>query len=144
MDALICHNEFMKNYLISQGFNYERIVCLEIFDYLSNVQRIQPTKGEEPSIAIAGNLAYGKSRYIYDIFKGGKNSSLKVHLYGNCFDEGQSSKNMIYHGSFKPEELPKYLKGDFGLVWDGISAETCAGNTGEYLKYNNHIYQFLL
>lgn len=44
---------------------------------------------------------------------------------------------MIWHGSFKPEDLPSELKGDFGLVWDGTSAETCAGNTGEYLKYNN-------
>lgn len=44
---------------------------------------------------------------------------------------------MIYHGSFSPEDLPEHLEGAFGLVWDGTSAETCIGNTGEYLKYNN-------
>ena len=25
----------------------------------------------------------------------------------------------------------------FGLVWDGNSADTCSGNTGDYLRYNN-------
>ena len=28
------------------------------------------------------------------------------------------------------------LKGAFGLVWDGESIKTCAGNYGEYLRYN--------
>ena len=44
---------------------------------------------------------------------------------------------MIYVGSFKPEELPGHLKGRFGLVWDGPQANTCAGNTGNYLRYND-------
>ncbi|MBT3589086.1 MAG: hypothetical protein HN507_10605, partial [Flavobacteriaceae bacterium] len=25
----------------------------------------------------------------------------------------------------------------FGLVWDGVSTETCSGQYGAYLKYNN-------
>ena len=29
------------------------------------------------------------------------------------------------------------MEGSFGLVWDGISVETCAGVYGEYLKVNN-------
>lgn len=29
------------------------------------------------------------------------------------------------------------MHGDFGLVWDGDSADACAGNTGAYLRYNN-------
>lgn len=40
---------------------------------------------------------------------------------------------MIWHGSFKPEESPEHLQG----VWDGDSVDTCAGNTGAYLRYNN-------
>lgn len=92
---------------------------------------------EHPSISIAGNLAIGKCAYIYRIFEKGSNKKLMVHLYGNHYQEDKSHPNMHYHGSFPPAELPKQLKGSFGLVWDGISAGTCAGNTGEYLKYNN-------
>ena len=44
---------------------------------------------------------------------------------------------MIYKGSFKPDEVPGVLEGSFGLVWDGNTASTCGGNTGEYLRYNN-------
>lgn len=136
-DAIICHNEHMRQYLIGEGFAPEKLVNLEIFDYLSDIRRVQPDKGECPSIAIAGNLAMGKCKYIYDICTDGHNTNLDIHLYGNNYEDDKAVSNMIYHGSFKPEELPGHLVGDFGLVWDGMSAETCAGNTGEYLKYNN-------
>ena len=33
--------------------------------------------------------------------------------------------------------IPSKLKADFGLVWDGDSVDTCAGDTGRYLLYNN-------
>lgn len=136
-DKIICHNKYMKQYMIQQGFESERLISLEIFDYLSESFRIQHEKNNVPSIAIAGNLAIGKSKYIYDICKSGHNKHLIINLYGNNFEQKNAVENMKWHGSFKPEELPEHLEGDFGLVWDGISVETCAGNTGEYLKYNN-------
>ncbi len=136
-DAVICHNEHMRQYLVSKGFEPGKVINLDIFDYLSDVKIKPADKEEEPSIAIAGNLAYGKCSYIYKIISQGQNDRLKLHLYGINFDEEKANTNMIYHGSFKPEELPKHLTGDFGLVWDGTEATTCAGNTGEYLKYNN-------
>lgn len=134
---VICHNSSMKKYMISQGFDADRIVELEIFDYLSNTKILEPVKQSKPSVCVAGNLAIGKSGYIYKIYDKNKNNDLIVHLFGIRFDKEHCNGNMNYHGSFKPEELPKYLEGDFGLVWDGPEADTCAGNTGEYLKYNN-------
>ena len=138
-DVVICHNDYMKQYLISQGFEKEKLVSLNIFDYLNGCGKTQPSKGKDFSIAIAGNLAPGKCAYIYDIFgvDGTKNPGLRVHLYGSNYAEINQCENMIYHGSFSPEDLPEHLEGAFGLVWDGTSAETCIGNTGEYLKYNN-------
>lgn len=136
-DAIICHNEHMRQYMIKQGFNADKLVNLEIFDYLCETEGIAHSKTEKPSIAIAGNLAIGKCGYIYSICDGEHNKDLIVHLYGNNFPEEAVTENLIWHGSFKPEELPKHLTGDFGLVWDGTSAEICAGNTGEYLRYNN-------
>lgn len=136
-DAVICHNEHMRQYLIGQGFDENKLVNLEIFDYLSDCKRVQPEKGSAPSIAIAGNLSKGKCGYIYEILAPGANPGLTVNLYGGGFDESAASDRFVWHGSFKPEELPDHLTGDFGLVWDGPVAETCGGNTGEYLRYNN-------
>lgn len=67
-DVVICHNDYMKQYLISQGFEKEKLVSLNIFDYLNGCGKTQPSKGKDFSIAIAGNLAPGKCAYIYDIF----------------------------------------------------------------------------
>ena len=97
---------------------------------------MQPQKSDNPSIAIAGYLAKEKSGYIYKILDK-KNKNLVINLYGNKYDETIKKEHMVYHGSFTPEELPNYLIGDFGLVWDGLEANSCVGNTGEYLKYNN-------
>ena len=36
-----------------------------------------------------------------------------------------------------PDVLPKVLNGKFGLVWDGDSIDKCAGQYGEYMRYNN-------
>ena len=138
-DAIICHNEKMKQYMIGQGFDADILVNLDIFDYLSECETLKPVKGENPSIAVAGSLARGKCGYIHSISskQEGRNLSLTTHLFGSSYEPDDESVNMIWHGSFKPEELPEYLEGDFGLVWDGTSYETCTGNTGEYLKYNN-------
>lgn len=136
-DAVICHNEHMRQYLIGQGFAESKLVNLEIFDYLSDCARVQPEKGSAPSVTIAGNLAPGKCGYIYKILAPGANPGLTVNLYGIHFDESAASDRFVWHGSFKPEELPDHLTGDFGLVWDGPTAETCGGNTGAYLRYNN-------
>jgi glycosyltransferase involved in cell wall biosynthesis len=135
-DYCICHNFKMKEYMISQGFEADRIIELGIFDYLTN-EEMTAQAGETVSIAIAGNLAPGKCGYIYKICEGGQNKDLKVYLYGNRFDEEKASENMLYRGSFKPEELISHLNGSFGLVWDGPEIDGCKGNTGEYLRYNN-------
>lgn len=134
-DAVICHNDRMKEYLVSLGHRADKIICLEIFDYLTEVNVSDRSLSGVPSIAIAGNLGEKKSGYIYKLDF--PKDILTVHLYGRGFEASEASANLVYHGSFEPEELPQYLTGDFGLVWDGISIETCAGNTGQYLRYNN-------
>ena len=134
-DYIICHNKYMKKYLMNQGIQEKKIVCLEIFDYLCKIDKKEQTKEDKASIAIAGNLAKGKSGYIYEFIK--DNSGLGIHLYGINYEKTKCNSDVIYHGSFSPEELPEKLEGNFGLVWDGSSAQSCVGNTGEYLKYNN-------
>lgn len=126
---IICHNNKMKEYLIKQGVDSEKIICLEIFDYLIS-SNIDTKRIKENGIDIAGNLSIEKCGYIYDI-----DIKTPVNLYGIGYDAKNKKHN--YLGAFSPEELVTKLIGGFGLVWDGTSSETCCGNYGEYLKYNN-------
>lgn len=139
-DIVISHNPSMSKYLISKGIDEKRIVNLGIFDYLTDCKVCNRVKSAVPTIAIAGNLSSDKSGYIYMLDKliSEKNSNLHINLYGvNYQDMNTEKSNISYHGSFLPEELPSYLVGDFGLVWDGNSLQTCNGHTGYYLRYNN-------
>lgn len=130
-DIWIVHNERMKEVLISKGFDSERIVSLEIFDYLIDTPLdVKPDKG----VIIAGNLDMGKSEYIYKLKQ---IKAVKFNLFGANYSDNNVYDNINYFGAFLPDELIKNLQGSYGLVWDGDSLDTCSGLTGEYLKVNN-------
>ena len=130
--GIIAHNPIMKSVLVDKGVSEDKIVSLGIFDYLiPNFQEKNELSKNQP-IIVAGNLAQEKAGYLYSLPKGPA-----YNLYGVGFDESRALENETYFGSFLPDELPAALKGGFGLVWDGESAETCSGVFGEYLRYNN-------
>lgn len=133
-DVFIVHNEYMRQYYINQGIDEDRVISLEIFDYLGEGENTGKTF--EKSITIAANLSLEKSPYLKDL---GRLSPLKIHLYGPSFsnDITENAPNIEYHGSIAPDILPGKLDRGFGLVWDGESLDTCAGGLGEYLLYNN-------
>lgn len=131
--AIIVHNERMKRKLVdSCGIKPEKILTLEIFDYLipSNIPHARALERLAP-IVIAGNLRKDKASYIYDLPQ-----NVEFSLYGFGY-ENNGAPNVHYKGGFAPEELPAQLEGSFGLVWDGDSAQTCAGPYGSYLRINN-------
>lgn len=134
-DHIICHNSSMRDYMTGHGFNAEKLVCLEIFDYLSDDEMPERNPERELSIDIAGNLSPEKSGYAYKVAK--ENPDIRFNLYGVRYEEGIIGENAVYRGSFTPEELMKELNGRFGLVWDGAEIYSCVGNTGNYLRYNN-------
>lgn len=133
-DKIVCHNDSMKKYLVNEGISESKLVNLDIFDYLCN--KSQETENNGVGLIIAGNLNRAKSSYLYKLIE--QNPNYTLNLYGPNFDGNTDlSKNINYIGSFSPDELPNKLQGQFGLVWDGDSIETCSGNTGNYLRYNN-------
>lgn len=132
-DIFIVHNEKMKCFFISKGIPQNRIVVLDIFDYLYVPQESKEIRFSK-SIVIAGNLNKQKSPYIEQL---GILKDINIVLYGPNYDESGNCKNMNYCGSVNPEKLPQILNEGFGLVWDGTSIETCDGPSGNYLKYNN-------
>ena len=107
---------------------------LEMFDYLYEGPEAEVSYSGIPRVIIAGNLLYSKCGYIYDL----PDNGVDFALYGVNFEEDRlKNSNVVYEGAFPPDDLIPHLKGTYGLVWDGPSPETCAGNFGTYLKYND-------
>lgn len=129
-DVLIAHNDVMAAML--KGTYEKPVVSLDIFDYL--IPGFKPNEETGHGIDVAGNLNHEKAGYLYGLASNYRNAHF--NLYGPNFDES-SEEASWYKGSFPPDDLPNYLTGAFGLIWDGDSAETCSGLYGEYLRINN-------
>ena len=130
-DALIVHNNVMRDFFISKGIDKGKIIVLEIFDYLRD-KSIQRLPAFEKSITIAGNLDINKSGYLVTL----PTVNCKFHLYGPNYSL-EGANNVIYGGILKPDQIPEVLTKGFGLIWDGDSSQTCKGGFGNYLRYNN-------
>lgn len=132
-DRIICHNEKMKQYLISNGIHKGKIVPLGLFDYIGNPSDQHVLNYHV--VNIAGNLRSDKTGYAYHL------NSLdpihyEYHLYGTNYSGGSNDK-VVYKGKYAAEVLPGYLNEGFGLVWDGPSCMNCDGSFGRYMEINN-------
>ena len=134
-DRVIAHNARMSAYLAEHGIDREKLIDLELFDYLTDCPILARVRGNVPAVAVAGNLHPAKCGYLRELPD--DPARLQINLYGENLDKTRLAQNMAYFGAFSPEALPGAMTGDFGLVWDGPSARTCAGNTGRYLRYNS-------
>lgn len=133
-EVLIVHNHVMLDWFVQRGVNRNRLINLQIFDYLQKDISVKKTIFDR-SITIAGNLDTEKCGYIRQL---AQLKDLDVILYGSNFDESMSSfTNIHYKGSFPVDDIPQKLSKGFGLVWDGNSIDGCLGESGQYLKYNN-------
>ena len=129
---VIAHNRFMGTFLKENGYT-GTVVHLDLFDYLHDAGRAIMSSRGDGSVAFAGNLV--KSTFINDL---GSLSDTRFILYGNKGDNDFSTmENVEYKGSLPSDEIVYKLEGDYGLVWDGDSVDTCSGKNGEYLRYNN-------
>lgn len=131
-DAYILHSNNMIEKMKDIGFN-KLSVSLEFFDYRSNLYVSPPNDLRNIKMIYAGNLQ--KSIFLNSISQIEFNLNYQLYLYG------VSSKNIIlsefvqYKGKFDAEQFDG-IEGNWGLVWDGESIDTCKGCLGEYLKYN--------
>lgn len=131
-NAIISHNDKMSSYLQEMGINSSKIINLCIFDYLIPKWNKESNKlCDDGTIIIAGNLHRNKAGYVYNL-----PDSLVFNLYGVHY-EGKKDNKVHYCGSYEADDLPLFLDGQFGLVWDGPSKDSCRGAYGEYLKINN-------
>lgn len=130
--SLIYHNEKMRDVCenILPAYSY---YILGLFDYLYSGGICLREYCDMPVVMVAGNLSKDKCGYVYEL---SSVDGVAFDLYGANYD-GQDSENVRYRGKFSPEELILHLDGQFGLVWDGDTVETCGGARGNYLRYNN-------
>lgn len=127
VEGLIVHNDRMKEWLKLHGV-HTKMISLGLFDY-DNEQPLQKKQQYNESVCFPGNLS--KSVFLTKL-------TLKhsINIYGpNKLSRYPSCVN--YCGEYTPEELPKHLHENFGLIWDGNDTDTCGGPFGEYLKINN-------
>ena len=126
-DELIVHNQAMMGWLKNRGYS-KKMVNLEIFDY-ANPQPVNNNETYKQSLCFAGNLF--KSEFLRKL-----QLEHTIDVFGpNMFTDAPNCIN--YRGQYSPEELPKYLIQNFGLIWDGPSVDTCTGTFGEYMRFNN-------
>ena len=132
-DFIIAHNPIMIKYLENEKISRNKLISLNIFDYVMQDFQIKE-KQLSAKLIIAGNLNPEKVGYIAYL---NQIKDVEFELYGVGFQQDCDGENIHYQGSFMPDELPYHLEGSFGLVWDGASADTCNGMYGNYLRYNN-------
>lgn len=129
-DKVIVHSEPMKTFCeeISRQMEPNDKVptyeVLEMFDYrLSDKPEVKATESAK-TVIFAGNLS--KAGFVKELSK----LPVEFSLYGLPKLDSKS-----YQGAFDGNN-PEGLVGDFGLVWDGDSLDTCKGLMGDYLRYN--------
>lgn len=127
-DGLIVHNEKMAQWLKDHGVETP-MASLEVFDY-DNPQALNTNSGYQKQICFAGNLE--KSSFLDKV----ELADGQLQIFGS-HPSDHYHQGVEYMGQFTPEELPKHLTQNFGLVWDGDVLDTCGGKYGDYMRYNN-------
>lgn len=135
VDYLIVHTEAMAKLLKKNGVKTKMLI-LHLFDYLTEddfISEESAVKNRE-KVIFAGNLV--KSKFLpalceYDF------NDINFNLYGlkDKDTDFTKYKGKNYLGVFDSEHTAQ-IAGGWGLVWDGNSIDTCAGDLGDYLRYN--------
>lgn len=132
----IVHNDKMKTWVEKNVSPKAHTQSIEFFDFLA--QPVIRQRELSFNIVFAGNLE--KSAFLKELhLLESTHPSLHFHLYGPGYASGlMTPKNITYHGTVKPYELPAQLNGSFGLLWDGDKISTPHGSLGHYMQFISH------
>ena len=134
-DVMIVHNRSMHDWLTANGAADKEIIELGIFDYLTDAPFAEKDAKSWRSLTFAGNLRPDKCGFLR---RANELAGIDWYLYGPKFDSNAFNGACIHYcGCMKPAELTRHLNKGFGLVWDGDELETCSGEWGGYLRWNN-------
>lgn len=131
-DELIVHTQAIKDKLSEECFNPNKIKISYIYDYLTDSPNIINRRNSN-EICYAGNL--DKSIFLRAIPTNNRLNNCTFLLYGAESKNIEHGKNIVYKGTFNPNDISK-IEGNWGLVWDGETLDSCNGQYGSYLRYN--------
>jgi hypothetical protein len=137
-DGIISHNPTLTKWLRENGYR-KKIVDLEVFDYLlDNDMPYNISVPQKPyKLLYAGNLSFAKAAYIYNP-KLSAFGNFELHVYGQYLEEDKfGHSDVVYKGTFNPDTPTFDCAYQFGLIWEGTSIETCDGEFGNYIRYND-------
>lgn len=136
-DYILAPNKQSIEILRSHHHINKPMTAVGVWDYLSDYhpnalsEEACRSLQTQATIAYAGNLR--KSPFIYQL------GTIPLHF--NIWGEGADKElpaNVHHQGAVMPDELPQLLNQcSWGLVWDGPFVETCDGQLGTYLRFNN-------
>lgn len=135
-DMVIVHTEEMAEEFRRCGCKKD-IRLLRFFDYCLDGNVETAETGEVSSainVLFAGNLS--KAEFVHHLNKLSRHDDMHFLLYGKPeLTRQEKEANYVYKGCFDSSH-PDGIEGNWGLVWDGISVDSCEGELGEYLKIN--------
>lgn len=131
---IIMHTPAMEAYARGIGIG-SQTYHLNLFDYLTDGSQAagNVTDEDKNQVVFAGNLE--KSEFLKPL-NNRPIEEIRYNLYGFAAPSFLSNEGLCYCGKFAADHISE-IKGGWGLVWDGNSADTCAGSMGEYLRYNS-------
>lgn len=134
-DVIIVHTHQMAEKIscIDKCPN-SKLIKLAFFDYLSSIEMIGNDSAANINLIYAGNL--DKSLFLRRLQDVGFNNEFKMFLYGAYSDNIPNTEGVEYKGKFAADRFDS-IEGNWGLVWDGESVDSCTGQYGEYLKINS-------
>jgi hypothetical protein len=132
-DVCIFHSPQMSNKVREMGIKLKNEVTLEFFDYLTDMQISTISDYRNIKLIFAGNLS--KSVFLRYLNLLPVNKGFEIYLYGKDYENLKTSEHIQYKGLFAADNIAA-IEGNWGLVWDGSSIDSCTGEYGEYLKVN--------
>lgn len=137
-DGLVSHNPLMTAWLRKIGLK-KKIINLNVFDYRLTSRGFfhEPALSTPLKVLYAGNLSYKKAAYIYDK-QLDQLKDVQLCVYGQFFEKERiNGSRIMYKGVFDPNNPALKENYHFGLIWEGTSLDTCDGEFGRYIRYNN-------
>lgn len=132
-DAYVVHSTAMEEWVLKY-VKPAPVAQLEFFDFLAPVNTAERRLSNQ--VVFAGNL--DKSGFLGQLQEFSL-ALLHFRLYGLGVKKVWLQPGLVdWEGKFAPAELPAYLQGSFGLVWDGDSAKGAEGALGRYMQYISH------
>lgn len=128
VSKVVVHTEAMKQYLLENEIDEDKIAILTSFDYLT--EESTPIRNYSNKVVFAGNLKKSSFLKRWDATE----HKCQIICYGT--GENNEFSTIEYRGRFSPENISA-IEGSWGLVWDGDSIDECNGDYGNYLKYNS-------